>query len=491
MKMKYNACKVTFGFIFIILCYQILLAPYIGIANNGDFERMMVSTGFAYEKDPWLAENYDYCFWGHITNEFILTQPKANGWYSIYQINIFLSRLLCRLVSKTGFYDIRYLGFVNMSVYLLGIGLVLYWINQKQQGMMKIILMILTAILAVDGYVIQYMNAFYCEIGTINAEMLFYGILACLFCFSYNRWKRFCLFLAACAAAVAVITIKQQDILCILPMVALLLCYVHKKNGGGFCLTKKRIVISLCLTGIIGISSLAVFASNTGAGHVGGCNVMLMDILSRSNHPQEHLNDMGFTNEQQSEIMQAIGENALTERGNVIYAKYGTYFTRMHELKVLADEPEILLSMIRDRSTGLFQDAANLGNFLEETGTKRCAKSQAFRLWSGIRSHVYRPNAGFYFSVLIIAGVCTVYGIWKKKRMYYFMAAMCVSNILRFVTVLLGDSSHDDIKHFFALNVEFDVIFLLLVIHIATGFYSMFGKRRKTESSRIASRGES
>lgn len=50
--------------------------------------------------------------------------------------------------------------------------------------------------------------------------------------------------------------------------------------------------------------------------------------------------------------------------------------------------------------------------------------------------------------------------------MHYIIVAMCLSNILRFATAILGDSPHDDIKHFFAINVEFDVIFFYLVIQI-------------------------
>lgn len=35
-----------------------------------------------------------------------------------------------------------------------------------------------------------------------------------------------------------------------------------------------------------------------------------------------------------------------------------------------------------------------------------------------------------------------------------------ISNLLRFLTIMLGDGSHDDIKHFFTVNFEFDAMIM-------------------------------
>lgn len=82
----------------------------------------------------------------------------------------------------------------------------------------------------------------------------------------------------------------------------------------------------------------------------------------------------------------------------------------------------------------------------------------------GIKGNVYQSNIYFYLFVLIAASVLSVRLIKKNKQTGYLLLTMCVSNMLRFITVLLGDSSHDDIKHFFTLNVEFDVIFFALIL---------------------------
>ncbi|MEY8335238.1 hypothetical protein AALB53_19345 [Lachnospiraceae bacterium 47-T17] len=462
---KNRIFKIVFLLIFLSIIYQIICEPFIGIANNGDFERMMGPSGLAYTKNAWAEENYDDYFWGYVINDFKTIVPQANGWYSIYQVNIFLSRLICGLFSKTGTYDIRYLGLVNMIFYLIGTGFILFRISKEKNKIVKVFLAIIVGMLTIDGYIIQYMNSFYCEIGTINALLIFYGSIAILFSFKNEKRVEAGLFIISYITGIAAVTIKQQDILSMFPIGAIFLLCVNKKIAGIWG-KKKKIIFNLCLAVLIILPCIASVILNTGAGNVGCFNVICMDILDRSEHPQKHLNEMGFSDEEQLEIMDAVGENAYGDKGRAAYERYGSRFTRMSEVQMLISEPTIFISMIRDRSVSLFKDTPNLGNFMKETGAERFSKSQALRLWSEIKHKFYISAAGFYFLILFIAGIISIFHIKKGVYMHYIIVAMCLSNILRFATAILGDSPHDDIKHFFAINVEFDVIFFYLVIQI-------------------------
>ena len=134
--------------------------------------------------------------------------------------------------------------------------------------------------------------------------------------------------------------------------------------------------------------------------------------------------------------------------------------------------------MLVKRSRNLFKDAP-LGNYTKESGATCGEKTNENRLWYKVKQIVYENDALFYFGVCMVAILLALVG-----RYIYFLSEIPaevfkvyllipLSNLLRFFTVLMGDCSSGDFKHFFSTNFEFDIIYIcnfILLSMIIYGF---------------------
>lgn len=465
---KHKIFNIIFILFAVRIFFLILVPPFIGIANNGDFQRLMQSVGLDYPCDPWLPENYDTYFWRYITNDARFIEPLDTGWHQIFtvfpQIAIFLSNKI-----YNGFFDIRFLGTVNACVYLLGIKLIVNNIEQIKGGWSYVFLA-LTMLIFGDSYILQYFNSFYTEPGSISGIILFWGLLWAGFTVVTGTHYIFrILFLIVITIdALFVILSKQQDILLVVPVVFIVWLLLKRFNA------KILLRASWSITFVTFVVFL--FLHNPGGGNIGAFNAISMDLLSRSSNPQMHLREMGFNDIETEIFTQGIGGNMYSVNApfsnQLSWDEYEHYFSRRNELKIILREPSIFFKMLESRSEHLFRDEPNLGNYMQDSGAAPYEKTKENRLWSNIKSAIYESNFAFYAATIFFSCMLSVFG-WTfdalatiPKDLFLLYSILPVSNAIRFISVLLGDSSHDDIKHFFVLNVEFDVMFVINICAI-------------------------
>lgn len=460
---KHRIFKTVFTLMSIRIFYLILVPPFIGIANNGDFQRLMMSVGLNYPCNIWLPENYDTYFWRYIVNDAIFIEPINTGWHQIFEIFPRIAILLSNKIDN-GFFDIRYLGAVNASVYLIGIFLLIRNI-ERIQGTWSYVFLGLTVLIFSDSYILQYFNSFYTEVGSVSSTIILYSILWYIFSSERKMILVYAIPVIILTGIISLFTVlsKQQDILLVVPVMVM-----HWLLFKKFDIQKHmRLILSAVFFVVVAI----LFTHNSAVGNVGAFNVTSMDLLKYSSKPQAHLEAMGFNDTEVEIFMQGIGENMFSENSPfkkcLSWEDYEQSFTRINELKIIFKEPHILLDMISSRSENLFKDDPILGNYMENSGAAPYEKTKENRMWSNIKSAIFKSNFVFYISTICFASLFSFFGRKSKifsfipKDLFWLYLMVSVTSILRFMTIMLGDSSHDDIKHFFALNIEFDILFAI------------------------------
>lgn len=130
--MREQGCKKTifFHIIFIFFVCRIialiLLEPYIGLANNGDFQRLMSPAGLSYRENIWLDENREKYFFNYITNDFIVTEPQENEWKQVFSFFPKLAVIISKMAGYE-YFDLRYMGSVNAFFYFIAVYF-LFWL---------------------------------------------------------------------------------------------------------------------------------------------------------------------------------------------------------------------------------------------------------------------------------------------------------------------------------------------------------------------------
>src|SRR5262245_33824286 len=105
----------------IIVSAQLFVPPIVGLANNGDFGRMMEYAGVRYR----TGTTPEQMFFLNIQREFELVKPERSGTgYLSSEAGLALAgRFVGQAISRNGLLDIRAVGAVNALVLLAAIAL--------------------------------------------------------------------------------------------------------------------------------------------------------------------------------------------------------------------------------------------------------------------------------------------------------------------------------------------------------------------------------
>ena len=456
------------------IMFLILVPPFIGIANNGDFRRLMIPCGVDYQVDPWGSEKlYHENFFNWVTNQYVYIEPIKTSWHQIFSVFLHIAIILSNRIMG-GSFDIRYLGIVNAVFYLFAV-FVFMKLLERIQSIWKYILICITLLVLGDSFIIQYFNSFYSEIGSVTGVLFLWDLFIIGFLYMKNNskiCKTIYLFWLSVAASFAILS-KQQDILLIIPVLIWFVLLARK-----IMLRKRSTLIwIICFVAFIGMA----FINNKGAGNETTFNVISMDLLGESEYPEEQLRRLGLSDSDIDIITTGKGKDpyGLPYDRNL----FSSRFTRKDEIKILMREPEIFLRMAKNRAHRLFYDVW-FGNYMKDSGAKEGEKTNENRVWYKIKNKIYVHNLYFYlgicmFSIILgITGGHICYLSFVPKELFAIYLFLPISNILRFLTVLVGDSSHDDLKHFFATNFEFDIIFICSVILSIIVLYGFMKKVR-------------
>lgn len=462
--------NIVFNSIFIVFVLRILsfvlLEPYIGIADNGDFQRLMQPVGVTYSKNPWSQENREEYFFNFITNDYIIDEPIDNGWHQIFSVIPQLAVGLSKINGSRSL-DIRVIGTINAFFYFLAVYF-LFWHIKHIRGIYSYVLLGIFAIILSDSTIIQYFNSFYTEIGAVTGILMLWSSLIFSFVYIKGRGtgiKIVCIVLDSCIAFMAILA-KQQDILLLIPIVIVFWILLDRFEAKTFI----KIIWSVVFISAV----IIIFAKNEAGGNITTFNVINKEFLAESKNPQKHLAKMGLGDRDIELIIETIGKTAFEDKASDIWIEYGSYFTRMNECMILVREPSIFIKQLVTRSESLFKDM-DYGNYLINSGAKPREKTKVNRLWYNIKQYLYKSDFFFYIMVIFISLGMVCYCVKNKyiiskisKDILMVFVLLPVGNLLRFISVILGDAN-EDIKHFFTVNFEFDFIYVInmcLIIYI-------------------------
>ena len=147
-----------------IVLYQLLAPPIVGLADNGDYERIMLRFGLFHESDE-----YDDRYWKYLNLRFRIGEETDPIRYaSSQELVVGAAWLAAKAVSSDTFH-LRVLGVFNAILLLAAAGLLLF--TARRLGLACTIALGLILLLMVGdvGYV-AYLNSIYSEPASLVAS---------------------------------------------------------------------------------------------------------------------------------------------------------------------------------------------------------------------------------------------------------------------------------------------------------------------------------
>jgi hypothetical protein len=441
----------------ILLLAMLFLQPVIGMADNGDFYRIMVGNGL-YKLDRYEAGQY----FSNFSTQYGMYQyynEFASGFQSAQTPLIRLAILLDKLFTgQDGIFDIRFQA-VILSIYCMAaVYLFTKYATLRAKGPLAYLIALMAVFIFADVGYVAYFNSFYAE-GL--AFVSFLAAIACALLISAGWGKKDLLLIAFTVNSLILTCSKQQfaPLGVLLGLLCLLLNTPHKglSRQNGLKWLKRGCAALLAAAGVLVYILIPQEFVDINAYHA-----MTRGILMTSEDPEKALKDFGI-NPQYALLDQSIyyEQNPVIDVQDSMlkedfYAKYG--FTSI--AKYYALHPGQLISMLNEaaRSANSIRPES-IGNYEKNAGYAPGAQASFFSLYSTVKKAWVPKTIGFI--MLFFAGMLAV-SFKDRQRMLVLMFVL-VMGLSQIAVSIIGAGDADLAKHMFLYNAAFDIsVFVLL-----------------------------
>jgi hypothetical protein len=426
--------KVRAGFVAaaaIILSCQLFFPPIVGLADQGDFIRIVGRFGYTPED-----KSTEYAF---LTRKFV---PDPRARVAVYEqvtseyIFVEAAVLLNKVLSKDGKLDLTMIGFVHLIAFLYAFHRLLL-AAAPFRVMWVLALLILTDV----GYA-AYWNSFYAE----PASCIFFLLLlseSISICrtevVSSAQIARWTLW------AILFVMAKPQNA----PLGFLLALFALRLTTASY---RSRLGIGssilIATASVVGIVTLPV-----PIGWANTYNDVFLTILPESPAPASDARTLGLS----PEWLKYSGTGAWTPGtayheavmsgtiGKTITPGSILHFYLLHPTRIWRHAKRVLPTAFSLRPEWC-------GNFERSAGLPPGAKSRGFSLWSAFHERVLTACGKLLLIALLM---CPVICVAARRRYLEFFAMLSVCCVLSFVVAICGDA-WDTVKHLFLFNLLLD-----------------------------------
>jgi hypothetical protein len=432
-----------FAIVAVILVRQVLLPPIVGLADNGDFVRVLEPLGLQHAATEW-GERY----WGWLDKTYV---PGPRLPVDLESSQLLVSRAaqgLAGLFRRDGVLDVRVQGALQLVLYLLGIALVLR-AARTFRAPARVTLDLAMLVAATDVAYIAPLNSFYAEAATLVFLSLTLGFgLVALREDAARSWA----LPGYLAAAALFVAAKPQNYPLVVPLAVVPLALLPRLQRAT---TRLLAVLAVLLLALMAYDLHARLPwSQTIRNR---WNDVFFTILADSPDPRADLAELGLDPAlaryaRVPAFADSIPIEAVTARygfGDVLrfHARHPVRF--LHTAAVCAE------------SAFVWRDP-RLGNFTRDAGRPAGTWAQAFTAWSRLERLVLPRSLAF---LVVFLGTVFVVGLVEAFRLRpatagggtaLLCAALALGAGMEFGICVVGDGYYDIVKHLYLFQLLFD-----------------------------------
>jgi hypothetical protein len=452
----------------VALTVQLLVEPIAGMANNGDFERLMSAVGLR----SLAATPHDHYF------AFVEPRYGLDGgerWSGYVSSEVPLVALAAGLARAVGArtMDIRVLGAVNATALLLAVAALLA-ASRRRPGPVRWVIAGFVVVVASDVGYVAYLDSLYSEPASLVFFVLTLALALVTALGAWPRWSRGGLAVSFFAAAALLVTAKIQNFALAVPLAALGAWLFRPVATGDRGTPRRALSVGLALALLLLGAGYQRFGQHRWLVDANLYNALFHDLLPLSDDPGRDLAELGLDPSFAALRGTTSGENQwrITDPAfrAAVLDRIGVWRVVAFELR----HPAHLARMARVAAAEAFRfRPSNLGTFAREAGRPPGARTASFAHWSAVKGALARGGAplfGAFFlvNVVVLAVKALRFDRSRAERdVTAIHACLLVMAPLQFATVTAGAGLLDAVKQLFLFNALCDACLGLLLAYAA------------------------
>ncbi|GGA19885.1 hypothetical protein [Paenibacillus physcomitrellae] len=454
---------------FCILLYILIGKPFVGVADNGDFMRIMSSIGLNYYD---AAESYEDRFFG-FAHQYFAYDAFFRGFYPSSQLLVVAVARLIGAVFHPAAFDIRVLGLLY-GLLLLAATWVIVRSGKFGSRLLAVILALCLLVVFYDIGYLAYFNSLFGEPISLVSMLLSIGLGLWLAQQKQPSRKLLWLFFIA---AFVLTTSKLQNAPVGIAYALIGLRFMKLRDDFSWRRLTLWLSASLCVISIV----LYVTAPKE-LKHINLYQTVFFGVLNGSPDVKGDLKELGLP-----ERLEVLAGTNYFQAGTAIKqddpSLKDDFYSRVSHGDVLLfylKHPARFVSKMEFAAeNGMSIRPYYLGNYLKSENKPPRALDFTYSTWSEFKNkHV--PHT-LWFIVLVYV---LYYGVALFEYFRYYDTASRIRNellmlvglvgLFSFLVPILGDGQADMAKHQFMFNVCFD---MMLVTAVAWIVYQLVNLR--------------
>lgn len=479
----------------LVTVYILLLPPRPGVADQGDFQRVMDVTGLQEKDMP--AEELNSLFFKYVKSEYIMIPVNPLRFFGIIPATSMIypvtaAKILCRISGST-FFNTEVLAVVYAIFYITAVFLCFKWCVTDKNPAVIVISALLSLIILFDGNYLVWFNSLYGEPMMITGLIIFIASVLNVSNKIHSINNRDILFVVI--SSFLFLGSKAQCISALPFVILLILRTFSIKYKFRYKFTAKKHIHMTLKSALLPVALLIFYTLgyyiqiNRTCGVDTKFNSVFYGILKNSDDPERDLQILGLNTDMAAEA----GKHAYLPRdeykkyvpwSDITKEEFNKKISNFKIIRFYLMNPKRLIQGMEYTASQSFQTSTFLGKYKKTDIEEYTYKFDRFTLWSDFRSSIFPGKLWFILSFYILVLLITV-GVYLRStnpsgrlkiELIWFIAA---TGIFQFPMPYLGNGEADTAKQLFLFNYTFDILIIVLFIYMAESLVNLFKNSAK------------
>lgn len=448
-----------------LLFYSLFFRPILGLADNGDFYRIMKASNLYYLNENFEDKHFKYFNKNYGIMKYYNEIDLQFKFFTTHLVPIKISIMFNKLFFSTKMFDLRFLAFIycvfmNTSLFLI----VKYsFANKRVQRLALVVAMLI--VFFDMGYLV-YFNSFYGEAASLVFLLLTLGSFFYLVTGEKLTIPKYLFFIIA---VILFIGAKQQNIpLAALFLLLLLRLYFSRSD------IKWRITSLISMVAIMAISGLIYFSVSGEIENINKYHAITLGIIKDSPTPEQDLIEIGIDPK-----FAVLARTTYYERYPLIQpdSKIMTdeFYSNYSFLKIISfylrhfDRFVEKLSITSKYTFMLKQP--QLGTFERVENRPPGDVTMFYSLWSTFKERYIPRNISFlsiFYGIFLIILAINYFKNRKNTTVRLKLEMLLIVALIgavQFLVSLIGAGEADLSKHLFLFDVCFDIMAIVTFVY--------------------------
>ena len=451
-----------------IITYLLFGNTFIGMADNGDFLRILGTVGLNYLNPN---DSYENLFFNYAHSVYAYDHFFRSFYPSSQIIIVAIMRCIAYLFNNNHFY-VQFIGALYSMLLLVSGYLFIKYVKSISTYTAVVVSICILLVYHDIGY-IAYFNSFYGEPVSFVFYLLTIGIGLNLL---LKEQPSRALFTWFAAVSLFFICSKTQNAPMGIVLALFTLRYISIVLDGG---SLKRLLITLSTSLLLFSAALYIFAPKEFK-HINLYQTVFYGILKDSTEVEEDLRSLKLplylsilagTNYFQK-------DTAIKQDDPILFTDFYNRITHKDVILFYIKHPSrMLINMSKAAEYAMNIRPYYLGNYERAAGMPSGAMTFKYSLWSEFK-HKHIPNRLWFIAIVYLAYYAAAAYEWikagdiKLKMRIELLGLIGIIGFISFLVPLVGDGFADLSKHLFLFNVSFDTMLIVSVVYICSKLIS-------------------